>query len=192
MHQASLAQCEATGWLPQARACASPNCDQRPAGTPIDLLVIHNISLPPGDFGGPWIEQLFLNQLNPDQHPYFRAIAGLRVSAHLLIRRQGELVQFVDLHQRAWHAGPSAFAGRANCNDFSIGIELEGTDTMPFTEAQYQVLTGVTKDILRDFPAITPGRILGHEHIAPGRKTDPGPCFDWKGYLQQLGESKPG
>lgn len=152
----------------------------------VDLLVIHNISLPPGVFGGPWIEDLFLNRLDPEAHPYFPAIADLRVSAHLLIRRAGELVQFVDLRERAWHAGASIFAGRANCNDFSLGIELEGTDAMPFTDAQYRCLIRVTQEILRAFPAIAPGRIVGHADIAPGRKTDPGPCFDWKRYLGNL------
>ncbi|WPL15972.1 1,6-anhydro-N-acetylmuramyl-L-alanine amidase AmpD [Thiorhodovibrio winogradskyi] len=175
-----------SGWLRSARPCPSPNHGQRPPGMPVDLLVIHNISLPPGDFGGPWIEQLFLNQLDPGQDPFFATIAGLRVSAHLLIRRDGELVQFVDLRARAWHAGESVFAGRADCNDFSIGIELEGTDETLFTDAQYQRLVGVTKEILRDFPDIKPGRIVGHEHIAPGRKTDPGSCFDWARYLGEV------
>jgi AmpD protein len=175
-----------TGWLANARHCRSPNHDQRPAGTLIDLLVIHNISLPPGDFGGHWIEAFFLNQLNPAAHPFFRTIAKLRVSAHLLIRRDGELVQFVNLNARAWHAGVSAFQGRANCNDFSIGIELEGTDDRPYSEQQYQALIAVTKIIRRDYPAITPVRILGHQHIAPERKTDPGPCFDWARYLTSL------
>lgn len=149
----------------------------------IDLLVIHSISLPPGEFGGAWIEQLFLNQLDPTAHPYFATIAGLRVSAHVLIRRDGEALQFVDLRERAWHAGVSRFQGRENCNDFSIGIELEGTDRDPFTEAQYARLIAVTKEIVRAYPAIGPGRVVGHEHIAPGRKTDPGPCFDWARFL---------
>lgn len=173
-------------WLPQARPCPSPNRDHRPPHTEVDLLVIHAISLPPGDFGGPWIEQLFLNQLDPAAHPAFRAIAHLRVSAHLLIRRDGELVQFVDLRERAWHAGISSFQGRENCNDFSIGIELEGTDECQFSDAQYQRLATVTRAILDLYPAIGPGRILGHEHIAPGRKTDPGAGFDWPRYLQNI------
>jgi AmpD protein len=149
----------------------------------VELLVIHNISLPPGDFGGPWVEQLFLNQLDPAGHPYFQTIAGLRVSAHVLIRRDGEALQFVDLSDRAWHAGASRFQGRENCNDFSIGIELEGTDSCPFTDAQYERLVAFTRTILRAYPAIGPGQVVGHEHIAPGRKTDPGPCFDWERYL---------
>ncbi|MBK1648319.1 1,6-anhydro-N-acetylmuramyl-L-alanine amidase AmpD [Rhabdochromatium marinum] len=176
----------ATGWLATARHCPSPNCDARPLETLVDLLVIHCISLPPGEFGGTWIEQLFLNQLDPAQHPYFRAIANLRVSAHLLIRRNGELVQYVDLHQRAWHAGVSTFNGRTDCNDFSIGIELEGTDNSPFTDAQYERLIPTTQAIRRLFPAITPERILGHQHIAPGRKTDPGSGFNWERYLGSL------
>nr|WP_223296693.1 1,6-anhydro-N-acetylmuramyl-L-alanine amidase AmpD [Thiorhodovibrio frisius] len=174
------------GWLTAARPCPSPNHNERPPGMPVDLLVIHNISLPPGDFGGPGIAQLFLNQLDPAQHPFFATIADLRVSAHLLIRRDGELIQFVDLRARAWHAGASAFGGRADCNDFSIGIELEGTDETPFTDAQYARLIGVTEVILRGFPGIGPGRVVGHEHIAPGRKTDPGPCFDWARYLDSV------
>ncbi len=173
-------------WLPEARACPSPNFDQRPDGMPVDLLVIHNISLPPGDFGGPWIEQLFQNRLAHTQHPFFATLAGLRVSAHLLIRRQGELVQFVDLRARAWHAGVSAFQGRTNCNDFSIGIELEGTDECAFTDAQYQRLTSVSASIIDLFPAIGRERIVGHQQIAPGRKTDPGPCFDWTRYLDSV------
>ena len=174
------------GLLAEARQVPSPNFDQRPRGVAIDLLVIHNISLPPGQFGGPGIEQLFLNCLDPDDHPYFANIADVRVSAHLLIRRDGELVQFVDLYQRAWHAGQSSFAGRSACNDFSIGIELEGTDTVPFTDAQYHRLARVTRSIRRRFPAIVPSRIAGHSDIAPGRKTDPGGAFDWVRYRATL------
>ncbi|HEC15485.1 MAG TPA: 1,6-anhydro-N-acetylmuramyl-L-alanine amidase AmpD [Sedimenticola sp.] len=164
----------------------SPNHDERPAGTSIDLLVIHNISLPPGEFGGPWIDDLFLNRLDPDADPYFRGICGMRVSAHVLIRRNGELAQYVPLARRAWHAGESAFRGRGGCNDFSIGIELEGTDEIPYTEAQYLALARVTRKIMRAYPAITPDRITGHSDIAPGRKTDPGPAFDWDHYRALL------
>lgn len=174
------------GWLPDARHLPSPNQDERPPGTEIDLLVIHSISLPPGQFGGPWIEQLFLNRLDPDAHPYFTAIAELRVSAHLLIRRDGALLQFVDLRRRAWHAGQSSFEGRAACNDFSIGIELEGADDVSFADAQYDRLCAATRTILDRFPAITMARITGHSDIAPERKTDPGPSFDWERYRQKL------
>jgi len=168
------------GWLPRARRIPSPNWDQRPVDSIVDLLVIHGISLPPGSFGGPWIERLFTNRLDPGAHPYFRDIADLKVSAHLLVLRDGELIQFVDLQHRAWHAGASCFEGREGCNDFSIGIELEGTDEFPYEDAQYRVLADATLEIRRRFPTITPGRIVGHCHIAPGRKTDPGPAFDWE------------
>jgi len=146
----------------------------------IDLLVLHNISLPPGEFGGPWIDQLFLNRLDPAAHPYFAEIAHLRVSAHLLIRRDGSLTQYVPFHRRAWHAGVSSFQGREGCNDFSIGIELEGSDHQPFAPAQYEVLAPVVAALRSAYPAITPDRIVGHSDIAPGRKSDPGPCFDWQ------------
>jgi AmpD protein len=145
----------------------------------VDLLVIHGISLPPGEFGGPWIEHLFLNRLDSAVHPYFASIAGLKVSAHLLIRRDGELIQFVDFGERAWHAGLSSFGGRERCNDFSIGIELEGADEVAYTEHQYAVLGASAREILARYPAIHPRRIVGHSQIAPGRKTDPGPAFDW-------------
>lgn len=174
-------------WLAGAARLPSPNQDARPSGMPIDLLVIHNISLPPGQFGGRWIEDLFLNRLDPTAHPYFAAIAGLRVSAHLLIRRSGRLLQCVPLSRRAWHAGQSSFAGRSACNDFSIGIELEGTDHIPFTDEQYRCLAEATQQIRRHYPGIVPERIVGHSEIAPGRKTDPGPAFDWARYLALLG-----
>lgn len=174
--------------LPQARQCPSPNFNARPEGE-ISLLVIHNISLPPAEFGGPWIEQLFQNQLDADAHPYFRTIATLRVSAHLLIRRDGELVQFVPFNQRAWHAGVSSWQGRENCNDFSIGIELEGTDDQPYTDAQYQQLVDVTLSLMQAYPALTPARICGHCDIAPTRKTDPGTAFDWSTFDARLREA---
>jgi AmpD protein len=188
MHRMINQGIDAAGRLRGARWSPSPNADERPAGIEPDLLVIHNISLPPGQFGGPWIEHLFLNQLDPNADPFFASIAGLRVSAHLLIRRDGELLQFVELGRRAWHAGRSAFQGRPECNDYGIGIELEGTDDIAYTDAQYQRLTQVTELIRARYPAITLERITGHEQIAPGRKTDPGPAFDWTRYLNSLTE----
>lgn len=164
------------------------NCDNfntRP-NDEVSLLVIHNISLPAGQFGGPYIEDLFCNRLDPQADPGFCQIAALQVSAHLLIRRDGEVLQFVPFNQRAWHAGASCFEGRDNCNDFSIGIELEGTDTTPFTPAQYQQLSRITLLLMQAYPEITPARITGHSDIAPERKTDPGPCFDWDYYLKSL------
>ncbi|MBU6470204.1 MAG: 1,6-anhydro-N-acetylmuramyl-L-alanine amidase AmpD [Gammaproteobacteria bacterium] len=168
-----------TGLIEGARYSPSPHCDARPPGTAIDLLVIHGISLPPGEFGGPWIERLFLGSLPLEAHPYFRQIANPRVAPHLLIRRDGELRQFVPFTRRAWHAGVSAFEGRALCNDFSIGVELEGTDQVPYTDAQYAELARVSRALMTAYPGITSTRIVGHADIAPGRKTDPGPAFDW-------------
>lgn len=168
-----------TGLLDAARYQPSPNHDDRPDGLAVDLIVIHGISLPPGEFGGPWIEALFTNTLDPAAHPYFRSIALLRVSAHLLIRREGELTQFAPFHRRAWHAGASEYAGRSRCNDFSVGIELEGADHLPYDDRQYPVLAAVIGVLRNAYPAITPERLVGHADIAPGRKTDPGPAFDW-------------
>lgn len=164
------------GWLPGARRLPSPNWDERPVDEPVRLVVIHAISLPPDEFGGPGIIQLFTNCLDPEAHPYFREIQGLRVSAHFLVRRDGELIQFVSCARRAWHAGVSNWQGRKNCNDFSIGIELEGCDRLAFEEAQYLTLKRLL-DQLRDRYFIE--AVVGHSDIAPGRKTDPGPCFDW-------------
>lgn len=169
-------------WLPGLAHKPSKNSDDRPGKGEVDLLVIHNISLPPGEFGGHYIEDLFLNRLDPQRHPYFAEIAHLEVSSHLLIRRDGSALQFVALDRRAWHAGLSSFCGRKNCNDFSIGIELEGTDDSPFTEAQYGRLCTLTAGIQALFPTIHEERIVGHSDIAPGRKTDPGPSFDWAHY----------
>jgi len=180
---------ESDEWLTGARRAPSPNQDARPPNVPVDLLVIHNISLPPGEFGGDWVEDLFLNRLDPEAHPYFAGIAGLRVSAHLLIRRDGTLVQFVPLARRAWHAGASCFAGREACNDFSIGIELEGSDETPFTDAQYARLAAVAREIARRYPAIDAERIVGHSDIAPGRKTDPGPHFDWQRFREAFAKA---
>ncbi|MCF7985875.1 MAG: 1,6-anhydro-N-acetylmuramyl-L-alanine amidase AmpD [Thiohalocapsa sp.] len=173
---------DAEGWLQGARRPPSPNHDARPLGIHIDLLVIHNISLPPGEFAGHWIDDLFLNRLDPSAHPYFAAIAEIRVSAHLLIRRDGVLIQYVPCERRAWHAGVSCFQERERCNDYSIGVELEGSDRIPFTEAQYRRLADCTRRLQARYPAITPARIAGHSDIAPGRKTDPGPAFDWRRY----------
>jgi AmpD protein len=172
----TMTHLDAEGWLAGARHVASPNCDARPDGQGISLLVIHNISLPPGQFGGPGVEQLFSNHLNPDEHPYYAGIRGLRVSAHFFIRRDGELIQFVPCGQRAWHAGVSIWRGRERCNDFSIGVELEGTDDTPFTDAQYEVLNRLLAVLRAAYPITA---VAGHCDIAPGRKTDPGPCFDW-------------
>lgn len=176
------------GVLDAAWLRPSPNCDARPLDAAVDLLVIHGISLPPGEFGGPWIDALFTNRLDPEAHPYFRGIADLRVSAHLLIRRDGALWQYVPFHQRAWHAGESCFGGRARCNDFSIGIELEGTDTLPYTDAQYAQLAAVIPALRAAYPGLTPERLTGHAEIAPGRKTDPGPAFDWLRLRRLLGD----
>jgi N-acetyl-anhydromuramoyl-L-alanine amidase len=176
------------GWLAGAVRRSSPNQDQRPPGTRIDLLVIHNISLPPGSFSGNWIDDLFLDRLDPLAHPYFRAIAGVRVSAHLLIRRDGQVIQYVPFERRAWHAGISQFRGRERCNDFSIGIELEGTDHIPYTDVQYERLADCTRRIMLRYPDITEERIAGHDEIAPNRKTDPGPAFDWTRYRDSIGK----
>ncbi len=168
------------GWFTQARKVASPNYNKRPESVTIDSIIIHSISLPPGQYGGDEIDRFFSNQLDWDEHDYFREIKDLQVSSHLLIRRDGELVQYVNLHDRAWHAGQSCLAGQENCNDFSIGIELEGTDKSPFEKAQYKTLLAVIKTLKHYFPKICPEKIVGHSDIAPGRKTDPGSGFDWK------------
>ncbi|MFD2097073.1 1,6-anhydro-N-acetylmuramyl-L-alanine amidase AmpD [Corallincola platygyrae] len=163
----------------------SPHHDERPDDE-VSLLVVHNISLPPGEFGGPFINDLFMGMLDPEADPFFREIAGLRVSAHCLIRRDGEVVHYVPFDKRAWHAGISSFEGRERCNDFSIGIELEGTDTVPYEDSQYHALAKLTRDIMALYPKITKDRITGHSDIAPGRKTDPGPSFDWAYFFSLL------
>ncbi len=168
-----------SGVLRGVRFVASSNCDDRPAGVVPELIVVHGISLPPGEFGGPWIERLFTNQLDASRHPYFAAVASLRVSAHVLIRRDGECLQFVPFTRRAWHAGVSCWAGRDACNDFSVGIELEGCDDVPYADAQYARLAAVCLGLLRAYPTLPRHAIVGHSDIAPGRKTDPGPAFDW-------------
>ncbi|MGH8245512.1 MAG: 1,6-anhydro-N-acetylmuramyl-L-alanine amidase AmpD, partial [Gammaproteobacteria bacterium] len=164
-------------WLQKVRRVISPNCDARPDGTAIDLIVIHGISLPPCRYGGPYIDQLFTNTLKPAEHPYFAEIAGQRVSSHLLIGRKGDITQYVPFHLRAWHAGESTFERRTACNDFSIGIELEGCDEQPYDRIQYEVAAQAVNALMQRWPEITPRRVVGHCHIAPGRKTDPGPAF---------------
>jgi AmpD protein len=168
-----------TGLIENTQYIASPNVDVRPAGADIDLIVIHSISLLPGEYGGPWIEKLFTNQLPADQHPYFQEIHQMQVSAHVLIRRDGTVQQFVPFHQRAWHAGQSCYDGRETCNDFSIGIELEGTDNSAFEDIQYRQLAELIKTLDSSYDKINKNRLTGHSDIAPGRKTDPGTGFDW-------------
>ena len=179
------------GLLQTARICPSPNYDERSDENELSLVVIHNISLPPNKFGGKGIDQLFTNSLNKDEDPFYEEIHQLRVSSHLLIRRDGEVVQYVPFHKRAWHAGVSQFLGREVCNDFSIGIEMEGSDFVPFTDAQYQVLNQVLEALINHYPNISAKRITGHEHIAPGRKTDPGPFFEWDKIGQNFDEALP-
>jgi len=166
-------------WWVAAQRCLSPNANDRPEGCVPELLVIHNISLPPGQFGGGQVQALFQNTLDSSAHPYFAEIADLQVSAHLLVERDGAVTQFVPFNRRAWHAGVSCYQGRSACNDFSIGIELEGCDDIPYSDAQYQQLAAVIKQLLLCYPTLSPERIVGHSDIAPGRKTDPGPAFDW-------------
>jgi AmpD protein len=168
-----------TGLLTGVKQVLSPYFDERPSGVAPDLIVLHGISLPPGEFGGPWIAQLFTGSLPPNGHPYFAEVAGLRVSAHVLVRRDGAPVQFVSFNERAWHAGKSSWAGRESCNDYSIGIECEGTDDQPYAEAQYATLRTLLPKLLEAYPGITRERIVGHSDVAPGRKTDPGSAFDW-------------
>jgi len=173
---------DAQGWASDVEILPSPNCDARSADV-ISLLVVHNISLPPEQFGGPGVPQLFTNNLNPHQHPYYLTIAGLRVSAHFFIRRDGHVIQFVSCAQRAWHAGVSCWQGRDKCNDYSIGVELEGSDTVPYTDAQYRSLQVLTLALRERYGPLA---ITGHSDIAPQRKTDPGPYFDWLRFLTSL------
>jgi AmpD protein len=172
--------------LLDARQVPSPNCDARPDGDDISLVVIHGISLPPGEYGGGWIDDLFTNRLDPYAHPYFAGIAHLRVSSHLLVRRDGEVVQYVPFRLRAWHAGESCYQGRRACNDYSIGIELEGQDEEPYSPMQYDQLAAVIQALAQIFPGISTERIRGHSDIAPGRKTDPGAAFDWLALNERL------
>lgn len=176
------------GWLTSARRSPSPNCGPRPTGVSIDLIVVHSISLPPGVYGGPEVEQLFTNRLDWDAHPYFEQIRGMEVSSHFFIRRDGELVQFVDADARAWHAGASCWRGRSNCNDHSVGIELEGLEGEHFEAVQYITLSTLCQHLAGRYPI---SAIAGHEHIAPGRKLDPGAGFDWVALQQRLGWPDP-
>ena len=178
-----------SGWCDGIQHCPSPNFNQRPLGE-VSLLVIHNISLPPGQFGTGKVQAFFQNRLDAGEHPYFAGIASLKVSAHFFIERDGAVTQFVSCNQRAWHAGQSLFEARDNCNDFSLGIELEGTDDLPFTVAQYTALIELTGQLQAAYPAITTDRICGHSDIAPGRKTDPGPAFDWPRLRMALQQDK--
>jgi AmpD protein len=177
---------DAAGWLAGAKRRASPNCDTRPEGTQVSLVVVHGISLPPGEFGGDGIERLFTNRLDPRVHPYYAGIADLRVSAHFLVRRDGAVVQFVPCAMRAWHAGASSWRGRERCNDFSIGVELEGTDTRPYTARQYARLARLVRALHRHYPI---AHVAGHSDVAPRRKTDPGPAFDWRRLRGLLGNA---
>lgn len=175
------------GWLQWAEHCPSPNFNLRPNNIDISLLIIHNISLPPGEFGGGYVQRFFQNELDVSIHPYFATLAELKVSAHLFIERDGKVIQFVSFDARAWHAGNSSFAGVADCNNYSIGIELEGADDIPYTDAQYSSVAKVSRQLLLTYPKLTPERITGHSDVAPGRKTDPGPAFDWGRYRNSLG-----
>lgn len=182
-----------SGRIAGARWLPSPHHDTRPPGLGVELVVVHGISLPPGEFGGRWIDDLFTGRLDPAAHPYFAAVAHLRVSAHALVRRDGSLIQYVACHRRAWHAGVSSWRGRPACNDFSVGIELEGADTVPYEAAQYERLAAVVRALAAAYPALGGGgdglaaRVVGHADVAPGRKTDPGPAFDWPRLRALLG-----
>ena len=175
-----------SGLLLLARQVESPNSDARPDGVAVDLIVIHGISLPPGEYGGPWIDELFTNRLSRTAHPYFEQVATLHVSSHLLVRRDGEVVQYVPLQRRAWHAGESCWCGRRACNDFSVGIELEGADDVPYAAPQYVALVALIAALRRAYPSLRNAAVVGHSDIAPGRKTDPGPAFDWPKLNQLL------
>jgi len=168
---------------------ASPNHDARPSGVDPDLIVVHGISLPPGDFGGPWIDRFFTNALPVEAHPYFAEVAALRVSAHLLVKRDGTITQYVKFNDRAWHAGKSCYQGREACNDFSIGIELEGTDDRAYEASQYHALAQIVAALCVAYPTLSTDRVVGHSDIAPGRKTDPGPAFDWAFARMLIGEA---
>ncbi len=168
-----------SGLIRGVKQVASPNRDPRPAGVEADLIVVHGISLPPGEFGGPWIDRLFTNSLPAQVHPYFAQVCSQRVSSHVLVARDGAVTQYVAFGDRAWHAGKSLYQGREACNDFSVGVELEGTDTLPYESMQYDALAEVVAALCAAYPRLSPDRLVGHSDIAPGRKTDPGPAFDW-------------
>ena len=176
----SLSISSPDGWLAGIRRLPSPNCDPRPPGSEPELIVIHGISLPPGRYGGPWIDRFFTNALPAEADPYFATIQHLQVSSHVLIARDGSVTQYVPFSLRAWHAGASNWCGREACNDFSIGIELEGTDDEPYDDRQYPVLAALIATLQQAYPSLAAGAVTGHSDIAPGRKTDPGPGFDWR------------
>lgn len=182
---------DAGHWLRGALPRPSPNCNDRPRQDDIGLVVIHGITVPPGQFGTGLVEALFLNALDLTLHPALRELEGVRLSAHLFIDRSGSVTQFVPFHRRAWHAGVSSFGGRENCNDFAIGIELEGTDNTPYADAQYARLTEVLRALFVRYPQLSPARVVGHAEIAPGRKTDPGPAFDWQRLMAAIAVSRP-
>jgi AmpD protein len=168
-----------TGWLEGVRRVESPNSDERPPDAALELIVVHGISLPPGRFGEGWIDRFFLNELPAAADPYFATIAEMKVSAHVLVARSGVLTQYVSFNRRAWHAGRSVYCGRSACNDFSVGIELEGTDDLPYMPPQYEMLAALVRALRRAYPSLRGADIVGHSDIAPGRKTDPGQTFDW-------------
>lgn len=174
------------GWLADVRCAPSPHADERPPGANPELVVIHGISLPPGEFGGPWVEDFFVGRLDISQHSYFAEIGALRVAPHVFVRRNGEIVQFVSCLRRAWHAGRSQWQDRGECNDFSIGVELEGADDIPYTDMQYATLAGLIPALRSAYPGIGDAAVVGHSDIAPGRKTDPGPAFDWSRLAELL------
>jgi N-acetyl-anhydromuramoyl-L-alanine amidase len=189
MNAASLPTIDvATGLLAGVRQVLSPHRDERPAGVHPELIVLHGISLPPGEFGGPWIDRLFCGDLPAGAHPYFASLAGARLSAHVLIGRAGVVTQYVPFEARAWHAGVSSYQGRPACNDFSIGIELEGTDDLPYAEAQYRITAALLAALCGSYPTLSRERIVGHSDIAPGRKTDPGAAFDWRRLRGELSQ----
>jgi AmpD protein len=175
-----------TGWIADVRRVVSPNYDERPAGAALDLIVVHGISLPPGEFGHGWIDRLFCNDLPADAHPFFATICDSTVSAHVLIARDGTLTQYVPFGRRAWHAGTSEYCGRTSCNDFSVGIELEGTDDLEYSPEQYGMLAELIGALRRAYPSLASADVVGHSDIAPGRKTDPGPKFDWTELRRRL------
>ena len=175
-----------TGWIVGVRRVLSPNHDERPAGSELGLIVVHGISLPPGEYGNGWIDRFFCNDLPADAHPYFATIQNLTVSSHVVIARDGTATQYVPFDRRAWHAGKSQYCGRSACNDFSVGIELEGTDELPYAPAQYRALGALIVALRRGYPTLRSAEVVGHSDIAPGRKTDPGPAFDWKAFEREL------
>jgi AmpD protein len=180
----------ATGWIEDVRRVVSPNNDERPAGAQLDLIVVHGISLPPGKFGTGWIDRFFCNDLPPDADPYFPTICDLTVSTHVLIARDGALTQYVPFDRRAWHAGTSSYCGRSGCNDFSVGIELEGTDDLPYAAKQYRALAKLITALKQTYSTLRNADVVGHSDIAPGRKTDPGPAFDWAKLQRLLARAK--